>query len=83
MVLSIALCGLSFAHAQQVGERTTLSGVFTAEQAKNGERIFQSRCAACRGSNLHATDPPVTGMRRAAAVSITLSSGTACTSLVD
>jgi len=45
MVLSIALCGLSFAHAQQAGERTTLSGVFTAEQAKNGERIFRSRYA--------------------------------------
>ena len=59
MVLSIALCGLPFAHAQQVGERTTLSGVFTAEQAKNGERIFQSRCAACHGSDLHATDPEV------------------------
>jgi mono/diheme cytochrome c family protein len=59
MVLSIALCGLSFTHAQQAGERTALSGVFTAEQAKNGERIFQSRCAACHGSDLHATDPEV------------------------
>ena len=59
MVLSIALCGLSFAHAQHAGERTTWSGVFTAEQAKNGERIFQSRCAACHGSDLHATDPEV------------------------
>jgi mono/diheme cytochrome c family protein len=59
MVLSIALCGLPFADAQQAGERTTLSGVFTAEQAKNGERIFQSRCAACHGSDLHATDPEV------------------------
>src|SRR5437763_16220314 len=58
-VLSIALCGLSFAHPQQAGERTTLSGVFTAEQAKNGERVFQARCAACHGSDLHATDPEV------------------------
>jgi hypothetical protein len=48
MVLSIALCGFPFAHAQQAGERTTLSGVFTAEQAKYGERIFQSRCAVHR-----------------------------------
>ena len=59
LVCLIALCALSFAHAQQAGERTTLSGVFTAEQAKNGERIFQSRCAACHGSDLHATDPEV------------------------
>ena len=54
LVCLIALCALSFAHAQQAGERTTLSGVFSAEQAKNGERIFQSRCAACHGSDLHA-----------------------------
>jgi alcohol dehydrogenase (cytochrome c) len=57
--LSIALCGLPLAHAQPAGERTTLSGVFTAEQAKNGERVFQSRCAACHGSDLHATDSEV------------------------
>ena len=59
LVCLIALCALSFAHAQQAGDRTTLSGVFTAEQAKNGERVFQSRCAACHGSDLHATDPEV------------------------
>ena len=59
MVLSVALCGSSFAYAQQAGERTTLGGVFTAEQAKNGERVFQARCAACHGSDLHATDPEV------------------------
>ena len=54
---SAAFCAFSFAHAQQAGERTTLSGVFTADQAKNGERMFQARCAACHGSDLHATDP--------------------------
>jgi mono/diheme cytochrome c family protein len=54
---SVALCGLSIAHAQQVGERTTLHGVFTAEQAKNGERTFQSRCAPCHGADLRAVDP--------------------------
>ena len=59
LVCLIALCRISFAHAQQAGDRTTLSGVFTAEQAKNGERVFQSRCAACHGSDLHATDPEV------------------------
>jgi hypothetical protein len=39
MVLPIALCGLSFAHAQQAGERTTLSGVFTTEQVKVGKTV--------------------------------------------
>ena len=56
LVCLIALCALSFAHAQQAGERTTLSGVFTADQAKNGERIFQSRCAA---STAPISTPPI------------------------
>jgi mono/diheme cytochrome c family protein len=42
------------AHAEQ---RTTKSGVFSAEQAKNGELSFQSRCAACHGTDLIATNP--------------------------
>ena len=49
--------GSFVAHAQQAGERSTSSGVFTAEQAKNGESNFQSRCAGCHGLDLHATDP--------------------------
>ena len=57
LACSIAVCGFSLAHAQQAGERTTSSGVFTAEQAKSGERSFQSRCAGCHGTDLHATDP--------------------------
>src|SRR5439155_22589279 len=54
-VLSIQGCFA--AHAQQAGERTTASGVFTAEQAKNGERTYQARCAGCHGADLHAVDP--------------------------
>src|SRR5256885_513796 len=61
--VSVAACVVSAfitaasAHDQQAGERTTSSGVFTAEQAKSGERSFQSRCAGCHGTDLHATDP--------------------------
>ena len=33
------------------------SGVFTAEQAKRGNDAYQASCAACHGSDLHATDP--------------------------
>ncbi len=53
----ITLCGISVAQAQQTGARTTSSGVFTAEQAKNGERIYQTQCAGCHGPKLLATCP--------------------------
>src|SRR5438477_11843944 len=53
LVLLVAVC---FANAQQA-PRSTSSGIFTAEQAKNGERSYQARCASCHGSDLHSTDP--------------------------
>src|SRR5258708_7767992 len=53
---SLLLLGISFAQAQQSGAKSTASGVFTAEQAKNGERAFQAKCATCHGSDLHSTD---------------------------
>jgi cytochrome c553 len=49
--------GMSITHAQQTGTRSTASGVFTAEQAKNGERAFQAKCATCHGADLHSTEP--------------------------
>ena len=48
--------GISVAYAQPTGATSTASGVFTAEQAKNGERAFQAKCATCHGSDLHSTD---------------------------
>lgn len=33
------------------------SGVFTADQARRGNDAYQASCAACHGSDLHATDP--------------------------
>jgi mono/diheme cytochrome c family protein len=50
------LLGASVAHAQQP-PRSTSSGVFTAEQAKNGERVYQAQCASCHGADLHSTEP--------------------------
>ena len=47
----------SVTQAQQVGKTSTASGVFTAEQAKNGESVFQARCAICHGADLHSTEP--------------------------
>jgi cytochrome c553 len=47
----------SVTQAQQVAKTSTASGVFTAEQAKNGESVFQARCATCHGADLHSTEP--------------------------
>jgi cytochrome c553 len=47
----------SLTQAQQAGKTSTASGVFTAEQAKNGESAFQARCATCHGADLHSTEP--------------------------
>jgi S-disulfanyl-L-cysteine oxidoreductase SoxD len=54
VVLLIAIGGLSMARA---AERSSSSGVFTQEQAKNGERIYRERCAPCHGADLLAVDP--------------------------
>jgi mono/diheme cytochrome c family protein len=51
---SVAVFGFAVAHA---AERTTSSGVFTLEQAKNGERAYQAQCAKCHGPDLLASDP--------------------------
>jgi mono/diheme cytochrome c family protein len=43
--------------AAEAADRTSWSGIFTAEQAKNGDRIFHERCSKCHGPDLMATDP--------------------------
>jgi mono/diheme cytochrome c family protein len=53
----LLLQGISITNAQPTGTRSTASGVFTAEQAKNGERAFQAKCAGCHGEDLRSTDP--------------------------
>jgi mono/diheme cytochrome c family protein len=53
----LLLQGIAVTNAQPTGTRSTSSGVFTAEQAKNGERAFQAKCAGCHGEDLHSTDP--------------------------
>ena len=57
VVASLALLlGVCVAGAQPAA-RSTASGVFTAEQAKNGERAYQAQCATCHGADLHSTEP--------------------------
>jgi mono/diheme cytochrome c family protein len=53
----LLLQGISAGRAQQAGAKSTASGVFTAEQAMNGERAFQAKCATCHGADLHSTEP--------------------------
>jgi len=52
--------------AQQTGAKSTASGVFTAEQAKSGERAFQAKCATCHGADLHSTEPEAPDLTEAA-----------------
>jgi mono/diheme cytochrome c family protein len=51
----LLLCGTSLLLAQQ--PRSTLTGVFTEEQAKKGEAAYQRVCASCHGADLHSTEP--------------------------
>jgi S-disulfanyl-L-cysteine oxidoreductase SoxD len=57
LAAALLLLGIAATSAQQAGKTSTASGVFTAEQAKNGESAFQARCANCHGADLHSTDP--------------------------
>lgn len=50
------LASLTAVEAQPKG-KSTADGVFTAEQAKNGERAYQANCATCHGYDLHSGDP--------------------------
>lgn len=52
----LSLLGTLAAQAQPAGATSTSSGVFTAEQAKSGERAYQSKCATCHGTDLHSDD---------------------------
>jgi cytochrome c553 len=53
----LVLVAIPGAPAQPAGKTSTARGVFTAEQAKSGERAFQAKCASCHGADLHSTDP--------------------------
>jgi cytochrome c553 len=60
------LLASSITQAQQTGAKSTESGVFTAEQAKSGERAFQAKCATCHGADLHSTEPEAPDLTEAA-----------------
>ena len=66
VVGTLLLVGIAVTQAQQGGKTSTASGVFTAEQAKNGESVFQARCATCHGADLHSTEPEAPDLTEAA-----------------
>lgn len=47
---------VSSARAQQPAPQSVLGGVFTAEQAKRGEKVYTDACAVCHGPKLTGTD---------------------------
>src|SRR5574342_633068 len=46
----------STVRAQQPAPQSVLSGVFTADQAKRGEKVYTDTCATCHGPKLTGTD---------------------------
>ena len=66
VVGTLLLLGIAVTQAQAAGKTSTASGVFTAAQAKNGESVFQARCASCHGADLHSTDPEAPDLTEAA-----------------
>ena len=54
VVLAVACLGFTFAIAPGVTAqgKTVKDGVYTADQAKRGEAIYQQQCASCHGADL-------------------------------
>ena len=62
MIIAIVLATMAGLGAQQAA-RTTNDAVFTAEQAKRGEVLYQFICARCHGAALTGIEaaPPLAG----------------------
>jgi len=50
--------GASLAPAAQGADKSVWDGVYTEEQAKRGERIFNRQCSYCHGRDLSGTSIP-------------------------
>jgi mono/diheme cytochrome c family protein len=62
--LACLVSSLGFVHAQApVETHSVWDGVYTEEQAKRGEAVYQKECAACHGAELTGGEsaPPLTG----------------------
>jgi mono/diheme cytochrome c family protein len=65
LIVGSVTLGASYAtvRAQQSAPASVLAGVFTAEQAKLGEMVYNDTCSACHGPMLAGGDlaPPLAG----------------------
>ena len=61
--LTAPLGGELRAQAPAAESRSVWDGVYTDEQAKRGEPVYQKECAACHGATLNGGEsaPPLTG----------------------
>jgi S-disulfanyl-L-cysteine oxidoreductase SoxD len=62
--LAFLVSSLGFVRAQAPAETHSVwDGVYTEEQAKRGEAVYQKECAACHGAELTGGEsaPPLTG----------------------
>ena len=59
----VAPLGVLRAQAPAAESRSVWDGVYTDEQAKRGEPMYQKECAACHGATLNGGEsaPPLTG----------------------
>jgi mono/diheme cytochrome c family protein len=60
MAAAAIVAGLAFA---QGSGRSVWDGVYTDEQSKRGEALYQSNCASCHGASMEGGEqaPPLTG----------------------
>jgi len=62
-VIACGAVGGSLLRAEQAGDKTTWSGVYSEAQAKRGEALYADKCASCHAPDLTGLDqaPPLSG----------------------
>ena len=65
-IATVVACGAiggSLLRAEQAGDKTSSSGVYTEAQATRGAALFADKCASCHAPDLTGLDqaPPLTG----------------------
>lgn len=60
---AMGILGLAVIGAQSPASRSVWDGVYTADQVKRGQAVYNTQCAACHGDTLGGGEsaPPLTG----------------------